>query len=284
MKKKELVMAVKSAYYYWIYQNNRVKLLSDKQKVFSGLNAFAEMKYDSGLISPEEKTGIESAASEAAMQLASAIADMEISANNLRMYIMSNNDLEPSLQNLPLYQVERASDTMTYSGRTLINYYRAVLDASSESVRLKKSSFFPDISAGIINQQIGSFKGLWAWQVGISLALPPVSEAAEVEQARIDEKIASNDLENRIFVTEKEIENLLIELEKTFGSIMYFDRYSLVQAEQAEENAKTGLDRGEISYYDYAKKIAESNEIKLIYLETVNRYNQLAIQLEFYMD
>ena len=65
---------------------------------------------------------------------------------------------------------------------------------------------------------------------------------------------------------------------------MYFDRYSLVQADQAEENAKARLERGEISFFDYALSFAALTEVKLEYLETVNQYNQTAIKLEFYID
>jgi len=284
LRKKETAASVKSAYYYWVYQNNRLKLLSAKQRVFSGLPRFAEMKYDSGRLSPDSLFELQSMAADAETRLAMCLADVEISANKIRMFLMSNEELVPSMASLPLYQVDRPSDTAMYTANTLINYYRKLLEVSSASVRLKKAAFFPGVSLGVINQRIKPYEGLWAWQLGITFPLFFMEQKAGIRQAGNMETIAYLELENRIFRTEKEIENLLMELEKIFRKIMYFNRYLLVQAENSEENAKVQLENEEISYLDYIKIFDASTGVKMQYLEAVDQYNQIAIQLEFYMD
>jgi cobalt-zinc-cadmium resistance protein CzcA len=215
IRKKELVSNVKSAYYRWIYHHSMVKLLSDRQKTLIELAVYFEPDTESTTSNTIRYYEIESLIAEAETDLVCRIADMEIAANELRMLIMNNDELMPSMNNLTLYQVERISDTATYSGASLINYYREALNVSSIKTKLKKSAFFPDITIGLINQKIQPFSNLWAWQVGLQIPLIFANEAANTKKAVLDEEIALNNLESSLFHTEKEIENLLIELINT---------------------------------------------------------------------
>lgn len=282
--RKDITIAVKSAYYTWIYYNNLVRLMSDKQKYLTALTIYEDVENDSGYFDPGQFHYLESLYAEAETELVCSIADMEIAANNLRMLIMSNKELIPGLNSLPLYQVERLSDTAVYSGSSLISYYREILNVSTINTQLQKSAFFPEIKVGVINQQIKPFNNLWAWQVGINIPLLFPKEAANVKKAANQQQISRNNLENIVFKTEKEIENLLIELDKYFRRIILFDRYTLPDAENDEKTAADAFQNKQLPLTEYLNIMANSHKVKTEYLKMVNDYNQTAIKLEYYIN
>ncbi len=56
----------------------------------------------------------------------------------------------------------------------------------------------------------------------------------------------------------------------------------LGQADQLLEINRAKFENEDIDYTEYTQKADEAFQIQLDYLETLNNYNQTAIQLEFY--
>jgi outer membrane protein TolC len=84
------------------------------------------------------------------------------------------------------------------------------------------------------------------------------------------------------FIHERKRENLEYELNNYFKSLQYFNRVGLSQADQLLEINRVKFDNEDIDYTEYTQKADEAFRIQLDYLETLNHYNQTAIQLEFY--
>jgi cobalt-zinc-cadmium resistance protein CzcA len=89
-------------------------------------------------------------------------------------------------------------------------------------------------------------------------------------------------LEQQKFIIDKEIENLLFDLNKYFKQIEYFKKHALVQAYELIKTAGTQFEKEEIDYFEYIQGISTGLNLKKDYLETINQYNQTAIQLEIY--
>jgi hypothetical protein len=84
------------------------------------------------------------------------------------------------------------------------------------------------------------------------------------------------------FMKEKTIENLQLELDGLFLRIHYYNIDGLPHAEVLLHTAQAQLKSEEIDYLKYIKLIAAVFQIKTEYLETLNQYNQCAINLENY--
>jgi outer membrane protein TolC len=84
------------------------------------------------------------------------------------------------------------------------------------------------------------------------------------------------------FIHEKRRENLEYELNNYFKKLQYFSHVGLIRAEQVLEINRAKFENEDIDYTEYTEKADEAFQIRLDYLETLNNYNQTAIQLEYY--
>ncbi|HJX72160.1 MAG TPA: TolC family protein, partial [Bacteroidales bacterium] len=139
-----------------------------------------------------------------------------------------------------------------------------------------------EISAGYFYQDVGEFKGLNGWQIGLAFPLWFLPGNSEIKQAKINRDMALNTFEHQKFIIEKDIENLLFDLNKYFKQIEFFKRYALVQADALIKTARIQFEKEEIEYPEFIQGISAGLNLKLEYFETINKYNQTAIQLEIY--
>ncbi len=284
LAKKNITAEVKSAYYFWVYTYNKLLLLEQKENVFSDIERIAELQYKNGDIDQLEKTSLCAEAAGVRTTLNMLYDEIEIARNKLKQLIVTEAEIIPSIRELPIYKIDKAADTSWYSNNLLASYYKGLSEINNLKVKSKRASFFPEISLGIINQHITPYSGLWAWQFGLSFPVLFFVNKAEVQQAKIQAQMSANEYKYQLFVINKTIENLILELNKTFKNLMHYDQFALAQAEQIVLTATLQLEKEEIEYIEYARRIAESISIKLKYLEILNQYNQTAIQLEFYAD
>ena len=84
------------------------------------------------------------------------------------------------------------------------------------------------------------------------------------------------------FIHERKTENLEYELNNYFKKLQYFNQVGLSEADQLLEITRVKYENEDIDYTEYTQKAGEAFSIQLDYLETLNNYNQTAIQLEFY--
>lgn len=84
------------------------------------------------------------------------------------------------------------------------------------------------------------------------------------------------------FIHERKRENLEYELNSYFKKLQYFSQVALNQADRLFSINTTRFENEEIDYTEYIEKADEAFQIRLDYIETLNNYNQTAIQLEFY--
>lgn len=273
---------VKSAYFFWVYTYHRLAVLEQQQQIISGIERIAELKYDKGEIDLLEKTTLITEAAYAETQLNMLYDELEISRNKLKQLIVSDREFVPSHHELTMYKITKSSDTSQYSNSIIATYYKNLVELDNLAIKSKSAAFFPEISFGIINQYITPYSGLWAWQVGFSFPVWFFAKNAGIKQTRIEAKMAKNQYEYQLFAVSTTIENLVLELDKTFKELVYYDQHALLQARRLSETAALQLQNEEIEFTEYAKLMAQSSSIMLQYLKVLNRYNQTAIQLEFY--
>jgi hypothetical protein len=84
------------------------------------------------------------------------------------------------------------------------------------------------------------------------------------------------------FVRDKTIENLVLELNNQFKMLQYYYVTGLVLADQIIQSSSMKLNREDIDYPEFIREVATAFQIKNGYLKTIEKYNQTAIQLEFY--
>jgi cobalt-zinc-cadmium resistance protein CzcA len=278
----EISAQVKSAYFFWLYTHAITSLLENKKNMFSRLDEIAGLKYKSGDISLLEKTLFNSKVAEVNAQYLNSIDDTRIAENKLHQLLSDTGNYIPPTYELELYKIKKESDTSGYNGNLYIDYYenRYALAVSEES--LVRSSYFPELKAGIFTQDITGLHQLYGGQIGLAFPLWFPGNRVDLKKARINSEIAMNEVEYQRNNIEYEVENLLLELNKYFRQIRYFQAVALPKAELLVNSAMNQLDAEEIEYSEFLESIQMATEIRKNYYEAILNYNQKAIQLEIY--
>jgi cobalt-zinc-cadmium resistance protein CzcA len=279
---KEITAKVKSAYYFWIYLHNRLEILNDQKNLYSDLTRIAELHYKLGATNLLEKTMAAARQAQVEIEYNTLQDDLIVAQNKLKQLIIIEEEIIPSDFELQLYMISKPSPESDYKGNLLISPFIKNFEISQAKLGMEKSLFFPEIFAGYFYQDIGAFKGLNGWKIGLAFPFWYLPGNAAIKKAKIERDIALNTLENQKFIIDKEIENLLFNLNKYFKQIEFFKRHALVQADELISTAGIQFEKEEIDYFEYIQGISTGLNLKMDYLETINNYNQTAIQLEIY--
>jgi len=78
------------------------------------------------------------------------------------------------------------------------------------------------------------------------------------------------------------LENIQLELDNDFMKLQYYKTIGLDHAQLTIRINRAKYEAEEIDYLEFIKNLAEAYAMKMEYLETLNHYNQTAIELEYY--
>jgi hypothetical protein len=112
--KKDLVRRIKSAWYQWLYQINRLSVLEDQLQWLSDLDRVAALRYEEGDIDLLEKSSFIEELARIRSLADVAGHDTEISQNQLRLLLRCHEKPAPSDSSLSMYQVNKSSGDMPH--------------------------------------------------------------------------------------------------------------------------------------------------------------------------
>jgi len=199
--KKKLVRHIKSTWYQWLYQINRLTVLEDQLQWLGDLDRVAALRYEEGDIDLLEKSSFMDALARIRALVAVADNDTEISLNQFRQLLHCYEKPAPYDSSLSIYQVIKSSGD-----------------------------------------------------------LPLLKSLADTLT----------------------FENLQLVLDSKFALLQYYQSYGLDHAGLILQINKSRLNAEETDYLEFTKAITEAFETRLEYLNTLNDYNQTAIELEYY--
>ena len=281
---KEITVQVKSAYFFWLYLHNKLDVLNEQKNLYHDLVRIAGLRYNLGESDLLEKTVADTRYAEVDNDYNRTQDDLVIAQNKLKQLICTDGDIYPDTLESGKYGLITPMDTSRYSPDVLTGFYEKNYLWQKSNLDYEKSLYFPGIMAGYFNQNIGPLKGLDGWHIGIYFPLWFFPQNARIKSAKIQTQIAENEWKYQKFNIEKDVENLQLQLSKYSRQLRYYDENALKQANVLISTAKTQFEKENIEYYEYIQNISTALKIKLDYLQTLDNYNQTAIQLGFYLN
>lgn len=280
---QQLEAQVKVAYQYWIYLINSFKNKQEQAIMFKEFERISQAKYTYGESNLLEKVIAETEYSGTKNELLKATEELILAENYLKQLMNVDGDFIPETDTLIIYQLVAGNNPEErFSSQLLVSYYENIYEIEKSKHNLERSRYFPEISAGYFNQEIDNQPGFSGWSVGVSMPIWFLPQNATVQQAKIEKEKAFNNLEYQKFNIDKEIENLVVQLDQLQNDLIYYHENALKKAEILIQTAKTQFEKEEIEYFEFLQGIKAAQEIRMGYLSTMYNYNKTAIELEFY--
>jgi cobalt-zinc-cadmium resistance protein CzcA len=290
LSEKELLLAQKNiaaetkiAWYRWILLINQQKIRKQQAEHYREFARIARLKYELGESNLLEQTLAETEYAATKNELLKITEQLIIAENRLKQVMHTEGNLLPANDTLAIYRLPPAADpNERFSPSVLVEYYENLYRIEKATYDVERSRYFPEIHAGYFNQQIDGVDGFSGWSIGLSMPLWFLPQNARVQQARIASEKAQNNLRYQQFNLQKEIENLVLQLDQIQNDLLYYHESALKKATILEQTARLQFEKEEIGYLEFIQSIQTAREIKLGYLETLYEYNITAIKLEFY--
>ena len=290
----ELINQVKSAYYYLQYLNSERQLLITQDSIYSAFSKASELRLKTGESNLLEKTTAETQLMEAGNLLAQNQSNVSIYQLQLQTlmnskYLVKINDVAITKLNLSV-----PTDSTSFNQNPLLAYLKQQIEISNKQKKVEAAKVLPDFNVGYFNQSLAGYqnvngtdqyfsasKRFTGVQVGVSIPLWFVPQAARVKAASINQQVIQSNYEQYQVNMQGQYNQAIQEFLKNKTTIIYYEESALPNADLIIKQADKGFKNGEIGYVEYLQALKNALAIKANYLRSLNQYNQSVITLEF---
>jgi cobalt-zinc-cadmium resistance protein CzcA len=287
-----LVYKVSVTFYQLLYLEAKQKLLLKQDSIFSELARASQIRYETGETNLLEKISAETQWNEVKNQLQQNEADMAIHQRQLQIYLNSeqvvnaNGDLENllSLDKEGLNVNSNPGIKFTQQQEVIAGYQKKV----------ESAKFLPDIHVGYFNQSLigfqnvngseqyfGSSDRFQGFQVGLSIPIWFVPNAAKVKAASFQRDLMTKELELYEISLRGELEKSIKENEKTERSLVYYKNHALPNVDKLIRQSDLSFKGGEIDYTTHLINLKNATSIQDGYLTALHDYQLSILKINF---
>ncbi|EDM36884.1 cation efflux protein [Pedobacter sp. BAL39] len=291
--RSEIIRDTRQAWHHYLYYLQLLKVLNFQDSIYGAFIDKAEVRFKSGETSNLELMTARTKYQEVQSLKNTAKAGLKIQELQLQQLMNEKRPLKPTVQELkPLTLTD--ADTIATSSNPLIAYYGQQVELAAARVKLQQSRAMPDFSLGYSQQLvIRSFDpanlnrdytpGTRIAGIQLGVAVPVFNKAgrAKVRSEKIAAQLASNERQQAQNQLDLQYQQKLQEYQNASQMLSYYQTTGARQADEQLRIAQVSFDLGEIGYMEYIQNTALAIQSKISYLETLNQFNQTAIELAF---
>lgn len=283
---REIKKTLRKNYYGWIYENERLRVIEKGLVLFRRASEYSTLQYETGESNLLSKALIDSKWQEMNITSDRIKVNKNSLINQINVIVHSDDRIEPLQQRLEklIIIIPEDNDEVPFDSLPDVALEQQRFQVARSYLGMTKSQISPYFSAGYFNQQLLHVSGFQGFLVGIEFPLWFFPQKARVQAASVNMSIAENRYSYEKTRLENEFENLLMRYEQLVRNINFYEDQRLKNASQIEENANLLYESGEIGYLEFVQNLTTSLQIQEDYLELVNEYNQLVIEMYYYLD
>lgn len=290
----ELIKDVKLAYYNLLYAIERHRLLSFQDSIYANFAERATVRYQTGETSNLEKLSAINRSKEVQLLKQQAEADLLIYQQELQKLLNTSEVIIPQDTGLPKLTLDLLPDTSAIAQNPLLNFHRQKTNVTASQLKLEKNKFMPDLTVGFNRQALLSaynpaditrsyFPGTRSggFEVGLAIPLFFNGQQGRIQAAKINNEKSYAELQNTSNILRSTYNQQLQQLQKLQNTLLYFETSGLQQADELLSIAAFAYSKGEIGYVEFIQNTSQAVQSKLLYIDTVNNYNQTIINIEY---
>lgn len=285
---RELVRQVRSSFFTWAVQHERLKLFRAQDSLLTEMEHIAASRLKTGEGNSLAVLNVQLRRAELRRQIQLTRQDSAVVQMRLRLLIGSNEPLvlaSNTLWRMPLSPLGHAS----LNSHPMQQAQNSAVRAAEAQVGVANARTKPDFSLGYFNQSLTAprdgvsplarFSYLQA-TVSLPLYRKPYRIAAEAAAATAEQaRFEADALQKNIFNTHREA---IFRQENAAYLVEEFERESLPQSQQLIELARKNYLAAEISYVEYMQSIESAYATRLSYLNARDTLNQAAVEAAYW--
>ena len=283
---------VKTNYYHLLILNEKQKLLSWADRVYSAFLDKSTQRFKSGDIDVLEYRTAENQKQHIANQLEALKTDYILNLNRFNVLLNSKKNLSPL--NDSIVYVSTASQKVEISDNPFLSVKEQQIELSKQQQALERSKLLPSLNLGYNNSSIIGYQtnsmGVEQYfdrsnrfssvSIGVGIPLFFGAQKSRIKASGIVAEQRKQELE----LTRKQLQTELqdvIESHNQLQKIIQSYRTKMLPNASDIVNASTlKLNAGEIGYLDWVILINQSIQLRNEYYDKVQQFNEAAFEIE----
>jgi heavy metal efflux system protein len=276
----EIEKAVSIAYYQYLYGVSIQKLNNELFTIYSKFLKNAELRFQTGESGNIEVISAKAKVKEIETLKAQLEFDLVVYQKQLQFFVQTDENIIPDVTTPLQYDFPTMSNNDKIQG--LVNdYYTQQISVYQKEGNTFKASRTPKFGLGYFAQTIDTKSYFQGFTAGLQIPLFGGFNAAKAKASEINVSQTQLLLDKNKLTLKLLKEELQNEFEKQMKALSYYQNEGLQYAEQIISTAQKSYANGDMSYWTYISFLNQAIDIKKQNSETVNAYNQSAIQLQF---
>jgi heavy metal efflux system protein len=283
VNKNDLARQVKNIYLQISLAYSQLQLLDQLDSIYSDFIRAAGLRLESGESNLLERTAAEGKYQEIVLFKQRAMANVQIKEMEFQKLLNSDSLVSVAEKAIDELIIPFTQDTSTVGQNPMLTWYLQKVGRAEQGYKLQKAQSLPDFSVGYFNQQIDGSKGFNGFMVGISVPIDIWSKKAKSQAAKLDVDIASAGYDNYKLQLQTQFNNRLQDYMNYSAQVEYYKTKGLELANELMKYAGLGYMEGSIGYVEYIGNLDQAIRIQTQYLDALNKYNQMIIELDYLM-
>ena len=286
---------VRSAYHTIAFLSEYRARLLGLDSAYAGFVSAASLRYATGESNLLEKTTAEAKHGGLRQKLRQNEAGLSSAYGYMKSLL---NTADSIIFTMPVkYEplvLDNATDTsLLGKNPELRSLYQAALVIENER-KMESANLLPDLSVGYSNQSIiglqnvdgsevyyDAGKRFQSFNIGIAIPMTFFNSSQKSESLDYLKKSQQREADSERLRMKSQLETALLNYSQQMSEYEYYQTSALPNAETMINTASVSFRSGEIGYVEYVQGLENAEEIRLGYLECINRINQTVTEVNY---
>ena len=275
----EIEKAVTLSYYQYLFGISIQKLNAELNDIYTKFLKNAELRFKTGESGNIEVISAKAKVKEIETQKAQIDYDLAIYQKQFQYFLNTEDNIVPN--DKVVFKYENTTKNTSKVENIVTEYYQQQISVYQKEANTFKAQKMPKLGLGYFAQSIDTKTLFQGFTAGLQIPLFGNVNSAKAKASAISISQSELELQKSKLTLKLQNQQLQDELDKQKKGLDYYQNEGLQFAEQIINTAQKSYENGDMSYFTYISFLNQAIDIKKQYAETLNAYNQSAIQLQF---
>ncbi len=285
----EITQTTRLLYQQCVFLSQKQIFLREQDSIFSSAKRVAEVEARLGNITPLQRLQLENLSTQAKAALKLSELALKNAFYQLENFVGVNNfSVENDIENINWEN----KDIENAFNQKITNLKFPQLVFSQENIHLATEQSeqqrliwrSPNFNVGISYFFVALPNVVPMARIGVTLPLHRKAYAAQIEAAKMEQKIAAQNLQNIDFQLKNEFQKALSDWRLAVQQLNFGKEILLPQANEILRHAQKTRALGSLSMLEYLQSLKQVYDIRLQYLESLRDYQASIIQLKYFVE
>jgi len=278
IEKKRLFRRISSLYNSYLIASEKTRIYTRLDSLYNAFARAAERRFELGATNYLEKVTATSKSRQLDIKLQEARTTQEVLRKNILALAQADSAIvlatpapERMLIQAPMMELLPE-----------LNQYENRLQALEKEYRLEQQRLLPDLTLEYFqgeNEESGG--NLVGYQIGLKIPILFNGQSSRIKAARLSADAFTDQQREYTLQLTTKMEQLETTRKQQEEALAYYEGEGLSLSEAILRTAESSFRNGEIDFFQYIQSLENGYEISLEYLEQLERYNEIILEINY---